>query len=651
MNKFVAWLLAITLLAGLSTVALAQDTSQSASIPVSEFVNEEDPIGIQRGKSLTVGSTSMLSGHFGTDMWSHNTADYDVRALLHGYDTVAYTNELSVSMNGAVVKNVDTIVNSDGTWTFRINLVEGLTYSDGTPLTAQDYLFSMLLTSSPYIAQLGGTPASNAHLVGFEEYSSGQNSAYAGVRLLSQYAFSLQINSEFLPYFYGLAMLQVRPYPIAVIAPGCEVRDDGQGVYLAASANASSISANGYTPGDFSADMLRVTLLDPNTGYEFNPRVTTGPYSIESFDRNTHTGKFVINERFKGNYEGQRPHIERLEYTLVQNETMVEKLHAGEVDLLNKVMREDAVIKGQTLSVEQNAVQMANYPRSGLAFLAFACEEGPTASEAVRKAIATSLNIDEFVQQTAGSTGRRVYGYYGLGQWMLTYSNQETGLDSAQTQAEMEKLAVEYNVDKAIALLDADGWMLNESGRTFIQGVDAVRYRQGESGLEPLEINWAKMKDSQVADKLEQSLTTALTALGARLNITELTLEELLVYYYRQAPRTFNLFYLGTNFTYLFDPYYDFNTDEKYQGVANKTGILSVKLEELSLALRETKPSELDEYVTKWIELQKQVALEMPIVPLYSSIYFDFYINELQGYEIAKHPGWGHAIPYAWIQE
>ena len=38
---------------------------------------------------ITVGSTNQLSGFFFTDMWGNNTADIDVRALLHGYSTVA----------------------------------------------------------------------------------------------------------------------------------------------------------------------------------------------------------------------------------------------------------------------------------------------------------------------------------------------------------------------------------------------------------------------------------------------------------------------------------------------------------------------------------------------------------------------------------
>ena len=42
-----------------------------------------------------VGSGTEVSGNFFTDMWGNNTSDIDVRAMLHGYATVAWTNEAS----------------------------------------------------------------------------------------------------------------------------------------------------------------------------------------------------------------------------------------------------------------------------------------------------------------------------------------------------------------------------------------------------------------------------------------------------------------------------------------------------------------------------------------------------------------------------
>ena len=38
--------------------------------------------------TLTVGSATAMSGYFFTDLWGRNTADMDVRTLLHGYDLI-----------------------------------------------------------------------------------------------------------------------------------------------------------------------------------------------------------------------------------------------------------------------------------------------------------------------------------------------------------------------------------------------------------------------------------------------------------------------------------------------------------------------------------------------------------------------------------
>ena len=47
------------------------------------------------GSKITVGSVTKVAGQFSTDMFDNNTSDIDIRALLHGYSTVAYTDDAS----------------------------------------------------------------------------------------------------------------------------------------------------------------------------------------------------------------------------------------------------------------------------------------------------------------------------------------------------------------------------------------------------------------------------------------------------------------------------------------------------------------------------------------------------------------------------
>lgn len=53
------------------------------------------------------------------------------------------------------------------------------------------------------------------------------------MRLIDERTFSVTVKAQYEPYFYELSYLSVYPYPIGVIAPGCEVLDDGEGAYIA----------------------------------------------------------------------------------------------------------------------------------------------------------------------------------------------------------------------------------------------------------------------------------------------------------------------------------------------------------------------------------------------------------------------------------
>ena len=614
--------------------AVAQET-----VALSSFQAVDDPIGLQKGTQLTVGSPTSMSGHFGTEGWSLNTADMDVRSLLHGYATVSWTRGMGVAFNGAVVAGVETQQESGGGRNYVFTLHDDLLYSDGTKVTAKDYVFSLLLNGSQAFQSIGATPLNMDHVVGYTDYADGRTESIAGLRLLSDTSFSVRVSGEFLPFFYGLSMLNITPYPAAVIAPGYDVKDDGSGAYLAGSG------------GKLSADVLQKTLLDPVTGYEFSPKVTTGPYKLESYDSTAKRATFVVNDKFKGNFEGMKPHIERIVFRHVDNESMISLLESGEVDVLNKVSNPEAIDLGQALA-ETGAFQRVNYLRTGLAYLSYACEEGPTSSTAVRKAISMCLDIDELTARVGGVAARRVYGYYGYGQWMATYTTDNDGKGSALNMTEeLDRLAINMNVDGAKALLEQDGWTLNESGGAYVAGGGAVRYRQTAAGLEPLIIRWAKTSPSMVADTIEEMLKPAMAEIGMQLEATPMSFDEMLPYLYRQEPRTFNMFYLATNFSHVFDPYYDFHVDDMYQGLINTSGLKDEGLMQLALAMRETNPTDMPGYAGKWLDFQKRFVELMPMTPLYSSVYFDFYTSKLQGYEIGAQVGWGPAVLYAHIAE
>lgn len=609
---------------------------------------------LSEGSKVAVGSGTEVSGNFFTDMWGNNTSDIDVRAMLHGYSTIAWTNEATYLPDSSVVTVDPPVEAANGNKTYTFHVAPGLTYNDGTPIGAADYVFSVLLQSAPQLKALGAATYGYSQLAGYTAFSAGTSQVFSGVRLIDQDTFSLTIYRGYLPYFYELTYVNVTPYPISVLAPGLTVADDGNGAY---------ITPKEGQQADFTSELLQKTILDPDTGYRSHPMVTSGPYELVAYDRDTATVSFKANRAYKGNYEGQRPLIDLVTLAPVKNASALDKLSAGELNIVNK-MSDAAVIQEGVSLYGEKKLKISNYLRSGYGFIGFANEQGPTASASVRKAIAYALDKEAYVKAFTGDNGQQVYSYYGLGQWMTTdYVNQ------------MKDLMTAYPLDleAAKALLVKDGWTLNEKGEAFVEGTDTVRYKLlkgnalkaynkienpvvpaitvGKNTLLPLQLHYAKLRDSQAATLLDEMITPNLKALGFDVKVTDVDFAEMLASVNRQASRTYNMFAFATNFTYVFDPYFAFNGAAEYQGSLNQFGISDDKLLALAKALRETQPGQDTTYVDRWLKLMKYYSDVLPTVPLYSNVYYDFTDNQVQDYLPNAHWSWPSALMYTYLGE
>jgi hypothetical protein len=71
---------------------------------------------------------------------------------------------------------------------------------------------------------------------------------------------------------------------------------------------------------------------------------------------------------------------------------------------------------------------------------------------------------------------------------------------------------------------------------------------------------------------------------------------------------------------------------------------------DLAWDMRATEEGNLHEYAHKWAAFQSRWVEMMPLVPLYSNYYYDFYITTLKNYNARAYRSWALAIPYAWIK-
>ncbi len=645
MKKILAWILIISML-GVIPAAYAQENTALAE-------EKEVVIDPALQEHLTVGGMTPLRGDFFLGAWSKSTSDMDVRALLHGYNLIYWDGaEGLFRANPAAVRQVTVTENAAGDRTYTFELMNGLTYNNGTPITARDYGFSVLLRISRELEQIGGVRENMEYLVGSAAYRNGTQAELRGVRVPNDNTISFTLAHEYLPFFYEMGLMSCNPYPISVIAPGVQVADDGLGIQL------TNIDVQAVQPV-FTAELLRQTILDERTGYLTHPGVTSGTYTLTSFDGVT--AEFVINPNFTGNEKGEQPVIRTLTYTLTDNEGVIGALESGELDIANKVTNVNTAMSGITLA-QDGEYRMANYPRSGLAYVSFCCEKPEMASAAVRQAIAWCMDRDAITAAYTGNLGQRVDGFYGVGQWMYSVVNGtvETPItppENATDAAAMKKYEddlkaweelsldnlTEYtlDLDAAKQLLDNDGWRLTEDGvrQKTINGVP-VR----------LELTMYCPDSTTIGDVMEEYFVPNLEKAGIRLTIERVSAEELFAEAYTEGERKADMFFMASNFDELFDPASYFTAENGRPGWS-VTNLSDARLYNLAAAMRSTKPGDVLAYEQKWIAFEERFNEILPMIPIYSNVYFDFYRGDLQNYKIAENSSWSRAIIPAYIGE
>ena len=475
----------------LGSSAFAADIAEVGLTAASSEVSGEETGKKKDYEQLTVGSTTALTGAFFTDMWGNGAADLDVRTLLHGYGLIRWNAADGIfEADPSVISGVVATEDSSGNRTFTISLYSDLKYSDGTQVSAADYAFAILLTASPEVEQIGGRIGKSSFILGYDAYCSGEKNTLEGLRILGERELAVTIRSDYLPYFYELGLLNFTPAPISVIAPGCTVKDDGEGAY---------ISSEG-APEPFSAQLLQKTILDSETGYLSHPSVVSGPYVLTSFDGLE--ASFEINPMYKGDSKGNKPSIEKIRYVLADNETMVDELQSGRIGLLNRVSAAETVQQGIALvNGKDGGFSMSSYPRSGMSFISFCGETAAGGSNPVRQAVAYCLDREAVTKGYEGTLGVAMDCYSGLGQWMYQAQPEKYGQSLEGIMIYDDGAGMEENVKAAAGLLEADGWTLNEAGEPFDAAADPVRYKKTDAGLEKLSMTLLYPEGSRIGDR------------------------------------------------------------------------------------------------------------------------------------------------------
>lgn len=465
--------------------------------------------------SIILGNVTDLSGKFRySNFGGSNPAgsDLDIENMTRGLDLVAVTKEGGYEWNDTVVKSHSEVENEDGSKTFNIEIYDDLLFSDGSAVTAKNYLVRTVVFSTPVAVQAAGKDhRAGMAILGFDafdaytgEEAEGTSKEFAGLRLIDDYNLSITISPDYLPYFYDVTYAALAADPVALWLGDCDLADDGNGVYI--TGDFYAMDGDKYP----AADQIVAASQNTDTTYPYS-----GAYMVTSYDDADKSAVLERNPYFKGNYEGTVPTIEKVVYRKVISETQLEDLKAGNVDVIPGITggsETDAAITEADNS--DGKIAYIHYSRAGYGKLGFRADYGPVQFTEVRQAIAYCMDRAKFAKDFTGGYGGVTDGPYYTGSWMYQEAvNQGMLLNAYAT-----------SVDSAIEVLEAGGWVYDKDGNAYTEG---VRYKQipadeisendkiykskdgaytttqvGDYYYMPLVLNWYGTADNPFTDQL-----------------------------------------------------------------------------------------------------------------------------------------------------
>ena len=650
MKKNLTKLFALLLVLAMITVMFAgckgndeptdPSNSDASTEPSSEATEKHE-------NKVIYGSDTELSGDLGNAWWTNNATDKLIRDLTNDYDVIVFDQFGQMKVNETVSDGVQTAENEDGTATYTVKIKQGLTYSDGTPITAADYVAYMLVQFSPATLEAGATVSSDT-VVGGNEYQNGESKVLAGLRLLDEYTYSISITPDYANYYFGLTYASLSPLYLPLYSSAAlTVKDDGEGAYL--------------DGGELKADEINASR------YVYENRVTAGPYVIKSIDTGALTATLEINPNYAGNFEGQKPSIQTIVVVKSEDDSKMDAFTTGEITFLSQLSEGDQIKTALEL-VDSGKYNYCHYTRNGYGKIMFQCDGGPTQFQAVRQAVAYLLDREEFTNTFTGGYGSVVHGPYSTAQWM--YQDSEELFN--------EKLnSYAYDPEKAVEVLKADGWTLNADGTPY--SGTGVRYKEvtaeqaGDYALNvkladgrilmPLHIMWASSDGNPVSTLLATMLANGKQTADAGMVIEQnvMAFSELLNWIYRDTSVgdqygvfTYGMFNLATGFADVYDYAYNYasDPDSKYVKMGyNQDYIFDKELDDLSMDMvYKAAPGDdaafldyFQKFIIRWNEL-------LPEIPLYCNDYHTFFPSWLKDYNESSLWDFQRAILYASIE-
>lgn len=617
---------------------------------------------------VVIGTSTEASGDWAYSAFvrNPNATDNAVMTLTDDMTTVDSDQHGDYGINKTVVKSYERIEEENGNVTYKFVINDGLKFNNGEAVTAQNFVAWTMFVTSPAGKEMGVVSATYNMLPGGLAYRNGETNVLSAVHLYDEKTFSITIaktgedgETSYLPYYYDITYAAMQAVNLTYwFGEGWSVKDDGEGVYF--------VNADGK---EFTAETVGETVEAAR--FATGNRVTAGPYNLVSFDQSSREIVLEVNENYNGNFEGQKPGIQKLVIVKTSEDTVMDMITTGQIQIYSQIADGSEVNAVMDL-IEAGTINSSTsqYDRAGYGYFGFACDLGPTQFTEFRQAIAYLLDRVEFAQTFCKGWGSVVHGPYCTAFTM-----------TAKTDIEKKINHYDYNPEKAVELLKQAGFVYNADGSDYVDGSGEVRYAKVTEEqakyyesfnkvladgtiLMPATVNWASSEGNAVSALLSTMLANsdATKAAGVSIVKTEMTFPSMLSYMYRQESNgavgdftvpTYNMFNLATGYNGgVYDESYNWTLDPEYieQGM-NVQRLYDKELDKLSMDMvygvepgdETTYLSLWEKYIIRWNEL-------LPMVPLYSNIYVTVYPNTIDNYAEDSFWGFERAILYAnWV--
>lgn len=622
--------------------------------------------------------------------WTNNAGDVKVRRYMgiegnNGYQTVVQDEGGEWVNNKAVLaedpKSED---NEDGSKTVTFKLKDGLKWSDGEPVTADDYLFASLLHTHPEYSKLtGSTNIGHDSAKGYEAYKKGDSDVFEGLEKVDDLTFKVTIDASFLPYYEEAALLAQDPLPMHALSENLALSKEGNKLvakdgytpteedkkayvegldkqiekqkadfeenYPAPEADASEEDKAEYEEAkkendeaiadlearkegdvDPTQQLIDEAMLKEVNEYRVNPSVVAGPYKFDSYSNNM--VKLSLNENYAGNFKGEKATIPNVILQVVNQKIAVDLLENGDIDIWEEESDGGAIDRIREAADKGTIGGFNTYERNGYGNLTFLTDRGTTKYKEVRQAIAHLMDRNSFVQSYAGGYGVVTNGMYGTSQWM--YKERGADLEGKLVNYQMNLEQANELLDKTPFKFESDGttpWDKAKADEMFSSNPDGFDYYRYDENGKKLVVNQYGSDESPITTLISNQVPNNAKQVGMEYNVTAGSFSTLINYYtFPEEDPEYTAFNMGTGFGTPFDPWYQYHSE----GSDNKTRTNDPKADEITEKLRRTAPDKKEEYLDTWEEFEIWYNDYLPEIPLYANQYHTGYTKRVKGFDI-----------------